>query len=129
MDDLFPIYKRDKTLAFTEGRRNQLWVPLLEKVPFAPWMTRRTRMALVAQALAKALGGYAALVAGRTIEGLSILTGAPCTSLSLESGLLAALHRGSGVEVENEEEGDADLVWAALLSSKSALLYISRDGF
>uniref|UniRef100_A0A2K6WE65 Calpain catalytic domain-containing protein n=1 Tax=Onchocerca volvulus TaxID=6282 RepID=A0A2K6WE65_ONCVO len=84
VDDFFPCHSQTHGLAFATGRRNQLWVSLIEK------------------ALAKILGSYAKLPAGRTLEGLAILTGAPCTLLDLEN------------------HTDYDLVWAHLLSMREA---------
>ncbi|MCP9264424.1 Calpain-D [Dirofilaria immitis] len=84
VDDFFPCHSQTHGLAFAVGRRNQLWVSLIEK------------------ALAKILGCYAKLPAGRTLEGLAILTGAPCTLVDLESYT------------------DHDLVWAHLLSMREA---------
>uniref|UniRef100_A0A1I7VXM9 Calpain D n=1 Tax=Loa loa TaxID=7209 RepID=A0A1I7VXM9_LOALO len=84
VDDFLPCHSQTHGLAFAVGRRNQLWVPLIEK------------------ALAKILGCYAKLPAGRTLEGLAILTGAPCTFLDLENC------------------ADYDLTWAHLLSMREA---------
>lgn len=52
-------------MAFFKAARSQLWVPIIEK------------------AVAKSVGCYEALVAGRCIEGLQMLTGCPCESILL----------------------------------------------
>ncbi|EYB98912.1 hypothetical protein Y032_0127g1413 [Ancylostoma ceylanicum] len=84
VDDFFPCRPETRSIAFADGRKNQLWVPLIEK------------------ALAKQLGSYSRLRAGRTIEGLAMLTGAPVEVVSLE------------------DETDRDIRWARILSAREA---------
>ncbi|CAG2165759.1 unnamed protein product [Oppiella nova] len=89
IDDLLPCDSH-RRLVYSQAKHRQLWVPFIEK------------------AVAKMYGCYEALVSGRAVEGLSILTGAPCDTLELER------------DVNSNEPIDEDLIWAQLLSSRMA---------
>ncbi|PAA77291.1 hypothetical protein BOX15_Mlig004275g1, partial [Macrostomum lignano] len=86
IDGFFPCRADTRTLVYSHCRGAQLWVALVEK------------------ALAKEFGSYAALTSGRSLEGLAILTGAPCESYELQSDAVQS----------NQEE--RELIWAKLLS-------------
>lgn len=114
IDDLLPC-DQYRNLLYSPAKRKQLWVPLIEK------------------ALAKAHGCYAALASGRSIEGLATLTGAPCETITLQPNISCTSTTPSTtsnsatdqVQAPNNidqciEEIDEDLVWAQLLSSRSA---------
>eukprot|EP00118_Oscarella_pearsei_P021924 m.249668 g.249668 ORF g.249668 m.249668 type:complete len:660 (+) comp40307_c0_seq10:668-2647(+) len=90
IDDTFPCDKHGM-LVYSQADRRQLWVPIIEK------------------ALAKLLGCYEAMKGGACIEGLSILTGAPCEKISLQ----VSLYR-------RDRELDADLIWGRIISMKEA---------
>lgn len=66
VDDCFPCTYLN-TFAFSQGRKRQLYVPLIEK------------------ACAKLFGSYSNLRGGSTAEGLQLLTGAPCHRIQLNS--------------------------------------------
>ena len=80
-------------LAFSKAKRQQLWVPLIEK------------------ALAKLTGCYANVESGRLAEALGLLTGAPCETLELRPG----------VNDDGESRPlDTDLLWSKVMSYQSA---------
>jgi calpain-15 len=93
IDDLFPCTSSNN-LVFSQARRKQLWVPLIEK------------------GIAKLFGSYEALHAGTIQEGLSLLTGVACEEIEV----------GSFDAIEGQMIGDTDceLLWATLLSYKEA---------
>lgn len=91
VDDLLPCDLKS-CLIYSQAKRKQLWVPLIEK------------------AMAKLFGSYEALVSGRTVEGLSILTGSPTQSIQLKSH----------TNYDGEQQIDKDLIWVKLLSSRTA---------
>ena len=66
LDDCFPCTYLN-TFAFSQAKKRQLYVPLIEK------------------ACAKIFGSYSSLRGGSTAEGLQLLTGAPCLKIQLYS--------------------------------------------
>jgi calpain-15 len=83
VDDHFPC-TRYKHLVFSKAKRHQLYVPLIEK------------------ACAKVFGSYGNLTRGNLMEGLQLLTGAPCEHLDLQPRDYAL---------------DDDIIWAKLVSA------------
>ena len=88
VDDMLPCGKNGR-LVYSDCRRRQLWVPLVEK------------------ACAKLFGCYEALVAGKCLEGLSILTGAPCETINLQ-------------KIKYEDDPDHELIWGQMISASQA---------
>lgn len=105
VDDLLPC-DRQGQLLFSRAKRKQLWVPLIEK------------------AVAKLFGCYEALISGRAIEGMSILTGAPCESIALQPPVngnsLNAVSLNDSCFDELAEPLDVDLIWVKLVSCRTA---------
>ena len=83
VDDCFPCTKH-KHLVFTQAKHRQMYVPLIEK------------------ACAKIFGSYANLARGTLMEGLQLMTGAPCDYIHLQP---------SGDTL------DSQVIWARLLSA------------
>ena len=83
VDDFFPCTK-NKYLVFSQAKRRQMYVPLIEK------------------ACAKLFGSYESLRSGTLLEGLQLMTGAPCDYISL-----TASHKPI----------EPDIIWAKLLSA------------
>ncbi|CAF4551610.1 unnamed protein product [Rotaria sp. Silwood2] len=93
VDDYFPCTSQ-KCLAFSQARRRQLFVPLIEK------------------ACAKLYGSYDNLISGSMLEGLQLLTGAPCDYIDLQS---------------SDERLDNDIIWAKLVSTYESNLLIGAS--
>lgn len=83
VDDYFPCTSH-KHLVFSQGKRRQLYVPLIEK------------------ACAKVFGSYGNLTRGNMLEGLQLLTGAPCDYVDLQP---------------SKHPLDKDVTWVKLLSA------------
>jgi calpain-15 len=85
VDDYFPCTTH-KHLVFTKAKRRQMYVPLIEK------------------ACAKIFGSYASLRSGNMLEGLQLLTGAPCDYIDLKPS-------------NYDHTLSSDILWAKLLSA------------
>ncbi|CAF0811244.1 unnamed protein product [Rotaria sordida] len=94
VDDRLPCTS-NKRLAYSQARRKQLWVPLIEK------------------ALAKLNGSYEAIIAGRCCEGLSTVTGSPCETLIL-----------GRTNNPDDKNVDYNLLWMKLLYARSQRFFM-----
>ena len=81
VDDLLPVSERGGGLLFSQARRRQLWVPLVEK------------------AFAKVFGSYANIESGQIGEALLALTGASCETCELKP---------SGKNMKDVKEAELD---------------------
>ncbi|KAF2895494.1 hypothetical protein ILUMI_10681, partial [Ignelater luminosus] len=88
VDDRVPC-DRDGYPYYAEALKNQMWVPLIEK------------------AVAKLYGCYEALDAGYLIEGLNILTGVPCTTVSVF------------LDDKDRNESKLNSIWSKLLEYRN----------
>ncbi|KAH3841104.1 hypothetical protein DPMN_114561 [Dreissena polymorpha] len=96
VDDVLPCDMHSR-LIFSQARRKQLWVPLIEK------------------AMAKLHGSYEALIAGKCIEGLSVLTGQPCATIALQD------------KKNKDYRLDKDYLWAQLLSCRESMFLMGAS--
>lgn len=87
IDDFFPCDQYNRLL-YSKSRRKQLWVPLIEK------------------AAAKLHGCYEALVSGRAIEALALLTGEPCETVQLQE------------QADDDVEIDEKKIWKKLVKAR-----------
>jgi len=105
VDDLFPRRRGSSGLAFAKAKRQQLWVPLIEK------------------AYAKAHGSYSAIEAGQVDEGLAAITGAPTEMLYMQPEWKRGGGGGSSKRKRSAEEELAGVqlyrgeLWAKILSA------------
>ncbi|KAF2901391.1 hypothetical protein ILUMI_04794, partial [Ignelater luminosus] len=88
VDDRVPC-DRDGYPYYAEALENQMWVPLIEK------------------AVAKLYGCYETLVAGHLTEGLNMLTGVACTSISVY------------LSDNNRNESNLNTIWSKLLEYRN----------
>ncbi|XP_033727036.1 calpain-D-like isoform X2 [Pecten maximus] len=96
VDDAFPCDTSNRFL-YSRGKRNQLWIPLIEK------------------AAAKLFGCYQALASGHTVEALSLLTGEPCEHISFQDS------------EEGDKETDKVVVWSKLVNARESKLVRIRN--
>ncbi|OWF44269.1 calpain-15-like [Mizuhopecten yessoensis] len=89
IDDFFPCDQYNRLL-YSKSKRKQLWVPLIEK------------------AAAKLHGCYEALVSGRAIEALALLTGEPCERIQLQE------------QEDDDVEIDEKKIWTKLVKARQS---------
>ncbi|KAF2887513.1 hypothetical protein ILUMI_18660, partial [Ignelater luminosus] len=88
VDDWIPC-DEDGCPYYAKALENQMWVPLIEK------------------AVAKLYGCYQALDAGHAIEGINLLTGVPCTTVSVF------------LSDDKRNESNLNTIWSKLLEYRS----------
>eukprot|EP00931_Biecheleriopsis_adriatica_P115784 TRINITY_DN91537_c0_g1_i1.p1 TRINITY_DN91537_c0_g1~~TRINITY_DN91537_c0_g1_i1.p1 ORF type:complete len:804 (+),score=148.56 TRINITY_DN91537_c0_g1_i1:27-2414(+) len=108
LDDYFPC-NRANMLAYSGARRNQLWVPLVEK------------------AFAKLRGCYEETEGGNPSEGLRLLTGWPSVVLMLQEDKNRKRDAAADMAMRMQATCpfvDEELLWARLVSAFSADLIV-----